>query len=134
MGNEKILELMNKMYADLKAGQAEMYADLKGSQKEMYTDLKGSQDKMYADLKGSQAEMYADLKGSQEKMYAEMRGGFKSVNERLFFLEKSAAKIENEHGQKLSALFDGYVQNSEKLDRIETEVAKHDEFILKRIK
>jgi len=89
------------------------------------------------------------------KMYAEMQDGFKSVNERLSSLEEdvgilkgdvgsvkedvgnikvTVAKIEVEHGQKLSALFDGYVQNSEKLDRIETEVAKHDEFIIKRIK
>ena len=43
-------------------------------------------------------------------------------------------RIEDNHGKKLGALFDGYVQNSEKLDRIEAEVAKHDEFIMKRIK
>ena len=29
-------------------------------------------------------------------------------------------RIEHEHGHKLGALFDGYKQNSEKLDRIET--------------
>jgi len=97
--------------------------------------------KMYADLKGSQEKMYADLKGSQEKMYAEMKEGFKHVDERLTSvekavskLEKTVSKIEVEHGQKLSALFDGYVQNSDKLDRIEAEVAKHEEYILKRLK
>ena len=42
--------------------------------------------------------------------------------------------IKNEHGHKLGALFDGYKQNSEKLDRIETEVAKHEEIILKRVR
>jgi len=86
-------------------------------------------------------KMYAGLKGSQEKMYAEMQQGFKSVgerfnsvDERLSTLEKTVIKIEIDHGAKLSALFDGYIQNSEKLDRIELEVAKHDEFIMKRIK
>ena len=42
--------------------------------------------------------------------------------------------IENDVTTKLEALFDGYVHNSEKLNRIEAEVIKHDEFILKRIK
>lgn len=41
-------------------------------------------------------------------------------------------KIENDHGQKLGALFDGYKLNSEKLDRIEAEVSKHEEIILRR--
>ncbi len=73
------------------------------------------------------SEMYADLKGSQEKMYAELKKDLEHIR-------GSVAKIEVEHGQKLSALFDGYVQNSKKLDRIEAEVAKHEEFIIKRIK
>jgi len=44
------------------------------------------------------------------------------------------SRIEVEHGQKLDALFDGYKLNSEKLDRIEAEVSKHEEIIIKRIK
>ena len=52
----------------------------------------------------------------------------------LKFNQKIILKIENEHGQKLSALFDGYKQNSEKLDRIAAEVSRHEEFILRRIK
>jgi uncharacterized protein YoxC len=42
-------------------------------------------------------------------------------------------KIENDHGQKLGALLNGYKQNAERLDRIEKEVAKHEEIILRRI-
>lgn len=49
-------------------------------------------------------------------------------------VKKTVLKIENEHGEKLSALFDGYKQNSEKLDRIEEEVSKHEEIILRRIR
>jgi archaellum component FlaC len=46
-------------------------------------------------------------------------------------IKDTVIKIENEHGNKLGVLFDGYKQNSEKLDRIETEVAKHEEIILR---
>lgn len=42
-------------------------------------------------------------------------------------------RIENDHGQKLGALFDGYKLMSERLDRIEKEVTKHEEIILRRI-
>ena len=75
------------------------------------------------------------------KMYSEMQEGFKKVDERfegieerLGTLEKTVLKIENEHGEKLDALFDGYKQNSDKLDRIEREVSKHEEFIIRKIK
>lgn len=82
------------------------------------------------------------------KMYSEMQKGFKDVNEkigcvevrldkvetRLKNIEGTVLRIENDNGQKLNALFDGYKQNSDKLDRIETEVAKHEEVILRRIR
>lgn len=50
------------------------------------------------------------------------------------FTKETVIKIENDHGQKLNALFDGYKLNSEKLERIENEVTKHEEIILKRIR
>jgi hypothetical protein len=82
------------------------------------------------------------------KMYSEMTEGFKTVNERLDKVEDRQERIENEvkdikktvltieqeHGKKLSVLFDGHAQNADKLDRIEAEVVKHDEFILKRVR
>ena len=67
------------------------------------------------------------------KMYNKMQNGFKIVNERLDKVEKSVVNIENDHGKKLDALFDGYVQNSKKLTRIEKEVSKHEEIIWKRV-
>ncbi|HCS75774.1 MAG TPA: hypothetical protein DIW17_18120 [Clostridiales bacterium] len=67
------------------------------------------------------------------KMYNKMQNGFKIVNERLDKVEKSVINIENDHGKKLDALFDGYVQNSKKLTRIEKEVSKHEEIIWKRV-
>ena len=83
-----------------------------------------------------------------EKMYIEMRQGFKETdegfkeinerfketNERLAKIEGRVTIIEQDHGKKLDLLFDGYKQNSDKLDRIEKEVSKHEEVILRRIK
>ncbi|MDD2401973.1 MAG: hypothetical protein PHD60_07235 [Clostridia bacterium] len=49
-------------------------------------------------------------------------------------LSQQLTRIENNHGEKLSALLDGYKQNSERLDRIENKVTKHEEVILKQIR
>ena len=49
-------------------------------------------------------------------------------------LQTIVVKIENEHGQKLDALFDGYTLNSEKLDRVEKAVARHEEAALTKVK
>lgn len=75
------------------------------------------------------------------KMYGEMQEGFKEVNKRIDGIEgevngikKVVINIENDHGRKLDALFDGYKQNAEKLTRIEDEVSKHEEIIWKRVK
>jgi len=41
--------------------------------------------------------------------------------------------IEQDHGKKLDALFDGYKLTYEKLQKIEVEVSKHEEIILRRV-
>ncbi|ABR46478.1 conserved hypothetical protein [Alkaliphilus metalliredigens QYMF] len=83
-----------------------------------------------------------------EKMYSEMQEGFKKVNTKLDSVEsrmssvefrmdkveKTVLNMEDSHGKKLDVLFDGYKQNSEKLDRIEEEVNKHEEVIIRKIK
>lgn len=76
-----------------------------------------------------------------EKMYLEMQSmkdamnvGFNDVNNRLDKVEQTVIRIENDHGQKLTVLMDGYKQNSDKLDPIEKEVNKHEEIILRRVK
>lgn len=75
------------------------------------------------------------------KIYSEMKEGFEEVNLRVDNLENEIKEtknkviiIEQEHGKKLDALFDGYKQNADKLDRIEQEVSRHEEIILRRIK
>jgi archaellum component FlaC len=64
----------------------------------------------------------------------EIKTEIKDVKTEIKEVKKTVIKIEHEHGQKLEALFDGYKQYSDQLERIESEVAKHDEFILKRVK
>ena len=79
------------------------------------------------------------------KMYSEMKEGFEGVNNRLDNVESDLAdvkkrvvkievKLEQDIEPKMEALFDGYKQNSDKLDRIEKEVSKQEEVILRRIK
>ncbi len=56
-----------------------------------------------------------------------------ALDKRITSLENTLTRIEINHGDKLAALFDGYKTNSEKLDRIENKVSKHEEIILRRI-
>ncbi|MGB4313010.1 MAG: hypothetical protein ACOX0L_09590 [Natronincolaceae bacterium] len=65
------------------------------------------------------------------KIYGEMQDGFEEVKNEV---KKTNIKIDHEIMPKIDALFDGYKQNSEKLDRIEKEVSRHEEIILRRIK
>jgi gamma-glutamylcyclotransferase (GGCT)/AIG2-like uncharacterized protein YtfP len=65
------------------------------------------------------------------KMYGEMQEGFGEVKGEI---KKTNAKIDHQVMPKIDALFDGYKQSSDKLDRIEEEVSKHEEIILRRIK
>ncbi len=71
-----------------------------------------------------------------EKMYAEMKQQFELVNKKL--AEKSDktdfVKLENDIVPKIEALFDRHKQNTEKLDRIEKEVSKQEEIIMRRVK
>lgn len=49
-------------------------------------------------------------------------------------IEKVVTNIEHDYGQKLKALFDGYKQHTDILERIEKEVTKQEEIIMRRIK
>jgi len=97
--------------------------------------------KMHSEMQEGFEKVYANMQEGFKNVYADMQEGFKKVDKRFDALEtrvdrieKTVFKIEHDHGQKLQALFDGYKQHTDQLERIEKEVAKHDEFILKRIK
>lgn len=70
------------------------------------------------------------------KMYSEMKQNFEALNKKLD--EKAdktdIVKLENQLIPEIEALFDGYRQNTEALERIEKEVSNHEEFIMKRVK
>lgn len=84
------------------------------------------------ELKAGQAKLeagQAKLEASQAKLeagQAELEAGQAELKGDIF-------RIEHTHGQKLDALFDGYKQLSNKLDRIEEHVSKQDDDILRRV-
>ncbi len=71
-----------------------------------------------------------------EKIYAEMKQQFEIVNKKLDEkVDKTdIVRFENDLAPKIEALFDGYKQNTETLNRIEKEVSKQEEIIMRRVK
>lgn len=57
-----------------------------------------------------------------------------SLEDKVDRIDYSVIKIEKEHGEKLTALFDGYKQNSDKLNHIQKEVSRQEEIILRKVK
>lgn len=98
----------------------------------------GTLTKELAGVRTNMATMEANMATKDE--LAEIRANMATKNELadvrsdLTRVKEIVVRIENDHGQKLGALFDGYKLNSEKLDRIEKIVARHDEDLLKKVK
>ena len=78
-------------------------------------------------------KVYIELQETKDEVKG-VKDEVKGVKDEVKEVKDRVTIIEQDHGKKLDALFDGYKQNSEKLDRIEKELAKHDEIILRRIK
>lgn len=49
-------------------------------------------------------------------------------------VDKLSIKVEQDIEPKIQSLFDGYSAHTEQLNRIEDEVARHDEVIIRRVK
>jgi len=71
-------------------------------------------------------EIKSDV-GELKSDVGELKGEVQSI-------KNTVIHIENDHGAILKALFDVYVQNSDKLDRIEKIVSMQEEVILRKIK
>lgn len=84
-------------------------------------------------VKGDMSGLKREVSGLKSEVSG-LKSEMSEVKGRLSGVEKTVLRIEHDHGDKLSALFDGYQQNSEKLDRIEAEVARHEEIILRRVR
>lgn len=59
---------------------------------------------------------------------------FDSLEKKVDSIDKTVIRIENDNKVQHTALFDGWKQNTEQLGRIEKEVIKQDDFIMRRIK
>jgi transcriptional regulator of heat shock response len=59
-----------------------------------------------------------------EKMYVEFSEFRKETNTRLDKVEGHIIRIENDHGQKFDALFDGYRQLAEGQEEIKSQLAE----------
>ncbi|MEA4847607.1 MAG: hypothetical protein VB106_10285 [Clostridiaceae bacterium] len=69
-----------------------------------------------------------------EKLYTQFTDFRKETRDRFDAIDKKLTFIEQDHGKKLGALFDGYKQHSDQLDRIEELVSKHDDIIIRKVK
>jgi chromosome segregation ATPase len=67
---------------------------------------------------GYLAQLTQEMTGIKQDMTG-IKQDVSGINSRLTNLEGTVTKIEVEHGEKLSALFDGYKSNSEQIERIE---------------
>lgn len=109
MENEKLFELMEKMYVDLKSSQEKMYADLKNSQEKMYSEMQ----KGFKDVNGRIDGLEKRIEGLEDKVSG---------------LEKEVKKInfvlENDVKPKINVLFEGYNSNREETERKLEEVIK----------
>jgi len=64
-------------------------------------------------------ELIVTQVGTLTKDVTEVKKDLAEVKTDLDEVKIRVIRIENDHGLKLNALFDGYKQNAEKLDRIE---------------
>lgn len=82
--------------------------------------------KMYSEMQ----EMKGEIKG--------IKGEVKNINTRLDKVVKEVVKtniaIEQDIKPSISALLDGYKQNTEQITRVEEKLNEHDEIIIRRVK
>ncbi len=90
---------------------------------ELVANRVGVLTKIMAEVKAELAEVKATMATKDE--LAEIKADVQ-------FIKNTVIKIENDHGQKLGALLNGYKLNSERLDRVEAKLAQHEAIILKR--
>lgn len=116
----------------LKDGMQSVKDDVQSLKDDMQS-VKGDTHNLNDDMQGVKGHIQG-LNSDVHRIKSNFQNDMQDVKNELTILKNILIKIEVEHGQKLSALFDGYNLYSQRLDRIEAKVTQHDEFILKRIK
>ena len=86
--------------------------------------------KLTSDIDETKEEMRAGFKHLENEINR-IRGTVSKIENDIRSVRGTVSKIEVDHGQKLGALFDGYKLVSGKIDKIEKEVTKHEEIILR---
>ena len=119
--NKNLFELMTKMYADITNRMDSMQGDIKGVNKRL-DNLENKVD----NLENKVDNLETKVDNLENKV--------DNLETKVQHIDNKVNIIEQEHGKKLTALFDGYTQNAQKRDNIQEEVSKHEEVILKRIK
>ena len=72
-----------------------------------------------------------------EKIYSQMQQGFKEVRGDISSMKTDIKKIDfkiEDLNKKVDLSLEGHKTNTEQLNRIESEVSRHEEIILRRIK
>lgn len=127
---EKILSLLETLASDMCAVKSDIVG-MKSDISVLKFDV-AIQKGGIGSLKAEQAKLAASqarIEEGQDKLDSDLS----SFKESLELVKSTVVGIENNHGMKLDALFDGYQQLDEKLDRIEAHVTSQDEVILKRV-
>ena len=94
-------------------------------------------DKNNNDLFELMTKMYGEMQEMRGEI-KDIKGEIKDINKRLDNVENEVTKtnltIEQDIKPSISALLDGYKQNSEQITRIENKLDEHDEIIIRRVK
>ena len=89
--------------------------------------------KMYSEMQEGFKKVDTEIQGVKGDIKG-IKGDIKEVKERVGNLENRMVKMEDDNHRNFTALFDGYKQNTEILVRVEKEVSRHEEIILRRVK
>lgn len=88
------------------------------------TGLKGEVTGIKEEITGLKSEV-VDLKGEVTGLkgaVTDLEGGITNIKNEVASLKKIVINIGNDHGAKLAALFDGFVQTNDKIDQVKTEL------------
>jgi DNA repair exonuclease SbcCD ATPase subunit len=125
--DRELLELIFTEITGLKAGQERLEGEIVG--------LKAGQERLEEEIVGLRAGQERLEEGQQrlEARQQRLEARQQRLEARQQRLEDIVTRIENDHGRKLEALFDGWKQNTEQLkrhgeilERIESKLEKHE--------
>ena len=118
---DKTFQLLEKMYSELTEFRKETTTrfDI------VENDINGLKE----DVNG----LKEDVNGLKEDVNG-LKEDVNGLEEDVNGLKKDVLRIEQNHGKKLDALFDGYIQNTQQLEKIEKEVSRHEDIIIKKVK